>query len=106
MDINALNNLKEECNGLFPDKTKFKIEDVEDVVVTIDDYRKVETEKDHYYAVTLKEYPDNFLLSGSGLTKILDKPFDMNGLQVKFEKQVKTNSGRTYRPVTVIGYEA
>lgn len=104
MSFNELENLKKEFNGLFPDREKVDVEQIAGLPITIEDYKEVNSGEDHYYAVAFKEHPESFVLSGTALTKILDKDFDMHDLVIQFGEKVRTSKGQTYRPVTVIGY--
>lgn len=105
MNFQELEQIKSEFNGLFPDREKTEVDNIVGVPVTIEEYKEVNSGEDHYYAVAFKEYPENFILSGTALTKLLDKDYDMHNLVIQFSEKVRTSKGQSYRPLTVIGYE-
>lgn len=106
MNLNDLETIKKRVNGVFGDKEKMALDDLEGVVVTIDEYEKMGNGNSAYYAVSFREYPSKYVLSCKSLTDLLDtEDIDMTGLQIKVNAKQRLKNGRDFRSIEVVGYE-
>ena len=99
---------------LFEDREKGDLEDLEGEAVTLQRAYPLTGENGKYYAVWFHEETENFYLSNSALTRILDEGqqiADEEGVKldevigdlvIKIGKPEKTKNGRRFRPVEVI----
>lgn len=62
--------------------------------------------KHHYYAVAFVEIPDNYVFSGSALTKLIDGAEadgeDIRGERVRYDKPIRLDGGRSFTPVILL----
>lgn len=106
--------LKTAANGseIMASGTKVSTEDLIGKDLTIEDYDRIDTvnertkEPEHFYAVRAAELPDNYFLSGSALTSLIDgaenSGEDIRGEKIRHQEKVRTKSGNTFTPVMLL----
>lgn len=58
---------------------------------------------DNYYCVTLKEYPENYFLTGKALTNLINEIGEFtSALNIEVGKKVKTKNNNTYRTFIIV----
>ena len=92
--------------------TKVSTEDLIGKELTIEDFDRIDTtnertkEPEHFYAVKVKELPNNYFLSGSALTGLIDgaenSGEDIRGERIKHLEKVRTKGGNTFTPVMLL----
>lgn len=109
MNNELLKKLKERFNGseIMTNLEKKKQEDFVGEELTIYDYDVINGSDSHFYAVMFKEHEDNYVLSGSALTELIDmcesaEPNGAVGIRIRIGKKVKTKNKTDYTPITVL----
>lgn len=112
----ALKIAKETTSGcpLMEGREKAEIEDFVNEELTIVDAYPMTGDNGRYYCVTIDADDTIFILSGGGLTKVLENIFvafdedidtfreGVRDITFRFEKMKKTKNGRSFRPVTIL----
>lgn len=58
---------------------------------------------DKYYCVTLKEYPENYFLTGKALTNLINEIGEFTStLNIEVGEKVKTKNNNTYRTFKIV----
>lgn len=102
-----LKAMKEMCNGMSiaEGREKADVTVLTGLKVTLDDWQKIKDKDNDYYAVTFKEFPNNFFFAGSKLTELINTfGEDCANLIIRHEERVRTKSNRDFTPITVVGY--
>lgn len=109
MNNELLKKLKERFNGseIMANLEKKQQEDFVGENLTIKDYDVINGSDSHFYAVVFKEHDDNYVLSGSALTELIDMCESEDymaavGIRIRIGKKVKTKNKTDYTPITVL----
>ena len=109
MNNDLLKKLKERFNGseIMSNLEKRQQEDFVGENLTIKDYDVINGTDTHFYAVVFKEHEDNYVLSGSALTELIDMCESEDymsavGVRIRIGKKVKTKNKTDYTPITVL----
>lgn len=109
MNNELLKKLKERFNGseIMSNLEKKQQEDFVGENLTIEDYDEINGTDTHFYAVVFEEHPENYVLSGSALTELIDmcESAETNGavgVRIRIGKKVKTKNKTDYTPITVL----
>ena len=113
---NWLKKTKEQYNGcpLFNGREKGDMDELTGKVVTLKEAYPYKSNDGDYHAFTVEEMPDKVYLSGGALKNLLNEAKESgdvdflceHGLQFKPLPmvEVKSQRGRTFRPIEVIGF--
>ena len=109
MNNELLKKLKERFNGseIMSNLEKKQQEDFVGENLTIEDYDEINGSDTHFYAVVFAEHHENYVLSGSALTELIDlcesaETKGAVGVQIRIGKKVKTKNKTDYTPITVL----
>ena len=109
MNNELLKKLKERFNGseIMSNLEKKQQEDFVGENLTIEDYDEINGSDTHFYAVVFAEHNENYVLSGSALTELIDmcesaEPNGAVGVRIRIGKKVKTKNKTDYTPITVL----
>lgn len=98
----------EEQGGskIMASNVKVLAKDLINMELTIEDYDRIESDDDHYYAVTAVEIPGSYFFSGSALNKLIDSAEadneDIRGEKIMILPEVRTKSGKSFTPVNLL----
>lgn len=113
---NWLKKAEAEYNGcpLFVGREKGDLNDIVGESLTLSATYKFTSEDGDYHAFVVEEHPDRVYMSGGALKKLLNEAEENdeidalcdNGLMFVIEPTVKVKSqaGRTFRPISVLGF--
>ena len=111
-----LKKAMERYNGcpLFNGREKGDIDELTGKVVTLKEVYPYKSNDGEYHAFIVEEMPDKVYLSGGALKNMLNEAKENgdidslceNGLQFKMLPmvEVKSQRGRTFRPIEIIGF--
>lgn len=85
---------------------KVKAKELINMELTIEDYDRIDSEDDHYYAMTVAEVPGSYFFSGSALNKLIDSAEadgeDIRGEKIMMLPEVRTKAGKSFIPVNLL----
>ena len=99
--IEAIKKAKALLNGcpLMDGREKADWDVLTGEVVHIEEYFPI----DDYYCITIKEYPENYFLTGQALTNLINEIGEYAMLlNIEVGEKIKTKNNNTYRAFTIV----
>jgi hypothetical protein len=112
----ALKISKREGISFMEDRKKGDMKDLENLVITVNDYGFIydDKKKSNYVVFTVKEFDTTFYFGGVALTGLIQdlesegatqEDFQTEGLQIRILEKVKSKNGLMYTPIEVVEEE-
>ena len=99
--IEAIKKAKALLNGcpLMDGREKADWDVLTGEVVHIEEYFQI----DDYYCITIKEYPENYFLTGKALTNLINEIGEyVLILNIEVGEKIKTKNNNTYRAFKIV----
>lgn len=99
--LEAIKRAKELLNGcpLMDNRKKGDWDSISGKVIHIEEFFKM----DNYYCITVKEYPENYFLTGQALTNLINELKELVLiLNIEVGEKVKTKNNNTYRAFKIV----